>query len=46
MIKLLYDFKGYEKGTLHDFGCVINKHFVERKWAVWIKVEDVKYKVK
>jgi hypothetical protein len=46
MIKLLFDFKGYEKGTLHDFGCVINKHLVEKGWAQWIKVEDVKMRIK
>ena len=46
MIKLLFDFKGRAKGTIHDFGCVINKHLVEKGWAVWIKVDDVKYTVK
>ena len=46
MIKLIKDWKDYKKGELHDFGCVRNKWLVDQGYAVWIKVEDVKYRVK
>ena len=46
MIKLIKDWKDYQKDQLHDFGCVRNKWLVEQGYAVWIKVQDVKFKVK
>jgi hypothetical protein len=46
MVKLLQEYKGFEKGTLHDFGCVRNTNLVNSGIAVWIKVCDVKYQIK
>jgi len=46
MIKLLRDYKQHLKGSLVDLGCVLNRRLVDVGYAVWIKIEDVKFKVK
>jgi hypothetical protein len=46
MIKLLEDYGEHKKYDLIDLGCVKNALLVSKKIAVWIKVSDVKYKVK
>jgi len=46
MIKLLRDYKQHQKDDLVDLGCVLNRRLVDVGYAVWIKVEDVKFKVK
>jgi hypothetical protein len=46
MIKLLQSYKSHQKGELLDLGCVLNSYLVKKKMAVWIKIEDVKMKIK
>lgn len=46
MIKLLVDFRGHKAGDLVDFGCLVNINLVRKNRAVWIKIADVKMKVK
>jgi hypothetical protein len=46
MIKLLVDFRGKKAGDLCDFGCLVNLNLVRKNKAVWIKIADIKMKVK
>jgi len=46
MIKLLQDYENHKKDAIIDLGCVKNALLVSKKIAQWIKVSDVKYKVK